>query len=182
MVFDLSRCHLFFSMCLLLVLKFVSQGSGDRPIVVLFGWAGAKHKHLDKYAELYRWGRSWNHSTNHLLEWENCQTIIVWTTRDHGCDTVQYILPTRFIFRHTDQVQIINSLSENWKKKPPNYFKVPEALQDVASHLSDNRRPLAIHCLSDTGVMTAQVGQIVQKWCFVDLLSKTNGAQGLKRK
>jgi len=30
------------------------KGSGDRPIVVLCGWAGAKHKHLDKYAQLYR--------------------------------------------------------------------------------------------------------------------------------
>jgi len=88
-----------------------SQGedSGDRPMVVLFGWAGAKHKHLDKYSKVYR---------------------------DLGCDTLQYILPTRFIFRHTDQV--------------------PEALGEVASHLSSNPRPLAVHCLSDTGVMTAQ--------------------------
>ena len=30
------------------------QGSEDRPMVVLFGWAGAKHKHLDKYAQIYR--------------------------------------------------------------------------------------------------------------------------------
>ena len=70
-------------------------------------------------------------------------------------------------------MQLINSLSQNWKrKKTPNYFKVPEALQDVASHLSDNRRPLAIHCLSDTGVMTAQVGQIVEK-SLVNHLSNT---------
>ena len=31
------------------------QGLGERPMVALFGWAGAKHKHLDKYAEIYRW-------------------------------------------------------------------------------------------------------------------------------
>ena len=54
MLFDLSDYNMFYSICPLLVLIFVSQGPGDRPVVVLFGWAGAKHKHLDKYAELYR--------------------------------------------------------------------------------------------------------------------------------
>ena len=117
MLFDLSDYNMFYSICPLLVLNFVSQGPGDRPVVVLFGWAGAKHKHLDKYAELYRWGRSWNDPTDHLVKWENFLTIIFWTTRDHGCDTVQYILPTRFIFRHTDQVLKINYLSLNWKGK-----------------------------------------------------------------
>ena len=117
MLFDLSDYNMFYSICPLLVLNFVSQGPGDRPVVVLFGWAGAKHKHLDKYAELYRWVRSWNDSTNHSLKWENFWTIIFWTTRDHGCDTVQYILPTRFIFRHTDQVQLIKFLSQNWNER-----------------------------------------------------------------
>ena len=23
--------------------------------MVLFGWAGSKHKHLDKYSQIYRW-------------------------------------------------------------------------------------------------------------------------------
>ena len=37
----------------------VKQGEGGegveaRPVVVVFGWAGAKHKHLDKYSQLYR--------------------------------------------------------------------------------------------------------------------------------
>ena len=76
--------------------------------------------------------------------------------RDLGCDTLQYILPTRFIFRHTDQVCIellIQSASYEWKL----LYQVPEALGEVASHLSSNPRPLAVHCLSDTGVMTAQV-------------------------
>ena len=103
--------------CSLSVLNIVSQGPGDRPVVVLFGWAGAKHKHLDKYAELYRWGRSWIDSTNRSPKWDNFRTIIFWTTRDHGCDTVQYILPTRFIFRHTDQVQLIKFLSQNWNER-----------------------------------------------------------------
>ena len=120
-------------------LHFVSQGSGDRPVVVLFGWAGAKHKHLDKYAEFYRSERSWNDSTYHSLKWENFRTIIFWTTRDHGCDTVQYILPTRFIFRHTDQVQPINSLSQNWRKK-----KKRNSLRIIFSKLEKKRNSLRI--------------------------------------
>ena len=72
------------------------QGSGERPMVVLFGWAGAKHKHLDKYAKIYRW----EIQTEVLIQIKKILIMI----RDLGCDTLQYILPTRFIFRHTDQV------------------------------------------------------------------------------
>ena len=55
-----------------------------------------------------------------------------------GCDTLQYILPTRFIFRHTDQVQ--------------------EAVEEVARYLQKRGVgvPLAVHCLSDTGCMCLQ--------------------------
>ena len=55
-----------------------------------------------------------------------------------GCDTLQYILPTRFIFRHTDQVH--------------------QALEDVAKYLKKRglSQPIAVHCLSDTGCMSFQ--------------------------
>ncbi len=43
----------------------------------MFGWAGANHKNLDKYARLYRAA---------------------------GCDTLAYYLPTRFIFANTADV------------------------------------------------------------------------------
>ena len=56
-----------------------------------------------------------------------------------GCASLQYILPTRFIFRHSDQVH--------------------EAMEDVASYLGQRgaSTPLIIHCLSDTGCMSFQV-------------------------
>ena len=55
-----------------------------------------------------------------------------------GCDTLQYILPTRFIFRHTDQVH--------------------QAMEDVAGHLKARGLmvPCVVHCLSDTGCMALQ--------------------------
>ena len=49
----------------------------ERPLVFLFGWAGATEKNLDKYAEVHR---------------------------KAGCDTFSYILPTRFIFSCTAEV------------------------------------------------------------------------------
>ena len=57
-----------------------------------------------------------------------------------GCTSLQYILPTRFIFRHSDQV--------------------PEAMEGVAAYLGQRpaSSPVLIHCLSDTGVMSFQVG------------------------
>jgi len=85
--------------------------SQSDPLVLIFGLAGATHKNLSKYSDVYR---------------------------ELGCDTLQYILPTRFIFKHSDQTH--------------------EAVEDVARYL--RRRgvssPLLIHCLSDTGVMTFQ--------------------------
>jgi hypothetical protein len=52
----------------------------DRPLVFVFGWAGASDKNLDKYAEIYR---------------------------KAGCDTMAYFLPTRFIFSATASVPLI---------------------------------------------------------------------------
>ncbi|XP_023335085.1 transmembrane protein 53 [Eurytemora carolleeae] len=46
--------------------------SKEKPLVILFGWAGANPKNLSKYGQLY----------SHL-----------------GCPTIEFILPTRFIFR-----------------------------------------------------------------------------------
>ena len=55
-----------------------------------------------------------------------------------GCDTLQYILPTRFIFRHTEQVH--------------------QAVEEVAKYLKQRglSQPTAVHCLSDTGCMCFQ--------------------------
>ena len=52
--------------------------------------------------------------------------------------TLQYILPPRFIFRHSEQAH--------------------EAVADVAKHLRMRgvSTPLLVHCLSDTGCMSFQ--------------------------
>ena len=54
------------------------------------------------------------------------------------CSTLQYILPTRFIFRHSEQAH--------------------EAVEDVAKYLRMRgvSTPLLVHCLSDTGCMSFQ--------------------------
>ncbi len=49
-----------------------SNSSESKPLVVLFGWAGASAKNLSKYGDVYR---------------------------NYGCPTIEFILPTRFIFR-----------------------------------------------------------------------------------
>ena len=50
---------------------------GQRPLVFIFGWAGATEKNMDKYSEIYRRA---------------------------GCDTMAYYLPTRFIMSATSSV------------------------------------------------------------------------------
>ncbi len=55
----------------------VVSSERDRPLAMVFGWAGASDKNLDKYAEIYRRA---------------------------GCDTLSYYLPTRFIFSCTADV------------------------------------------------------------------------------
>ena len=55
--------------------RFKSLEENKKPLVILFGWAGANGKHLSKYAEMYRRA---------------------------GCITLGYNLPTRFIFQITE--------------------------------------------------------------------------------
>jgi len=57
--------------------------------------------------------------------------------REAGCTTVQYILPVKYIFDYTE--------------------KVPELMKSFLIKLQDeeeiHKRPVYIHCLSDTGLM-----------------------------
>ena len=53
----------------------------DRPLVLLFGWAGANGKNLSKYSDIYR---------------------------KAGCITLGYNLPTRFIFQITEKTPFIS--------------------------------------------------------------------------
>jgi len=57
--------------------RFVGVRDGEEPLVLLFGWAGANKKNLEKYTDIYRRA---------------------------GCLTLSYNLPTRFIFEITSQV------------------------------------------------------------------------------
>jgi len=86
--------------------------SKHNPIVLLFGWGGASHKNLSKYSSIYLGA---------------------------GFTTVQYILPTRHIFRDTAQI--------------------PEVMGNLLMQLEKvdiYDRPVYVHCLSDTGVMCYQ--------------------------
>ncbi len=55
----------------------VLDTEAQKPLALVFGWAGANSKNLGKYAELYHGA---------------------------GCDTLAYYLPTRFIFNRTEDV------------------------------------------------------------------------------
>eukprot|EP00092_Neocalanus_flemingeri_P036765 GFUD01040025.1.p1 GENE.GFUD01040025.1~~GFUD01040025.1.p1 ORF type:complete len:379 (+),score=86.98 GFUD01040025.1:119-1255(+) len=55
----------------------VSKTGSTNSVVLLFGWAGASHKNLNKYSSIYL---------------------------EAGFTTVQFILSTRHIFRDTDQI------------------------------------------------------------------------------
>lgn len=98
------------------------SSSSNSPIVVVFGWAGSTHKNLDKYSSLYRRA---------------------------GCTTIQYILPTRHIFRDTAQIPEIMEQIYSQMKSP---------------FLSLSKRPIFLHCMSDTGVMCYQgLDHVLQK-------------------
>ena len=79
----------------------------DRPLVFVFGWAGANEKNLSKYAEIYQRA---------------------------GCSTMAYILPTRFIFRITEDVP-----------------RVAEQLLKAVEMEGLHNRPIFFHNMSDTG-------------------------------
>ena len=61
--------------------RFIDIEEKDRPLVLLFGWAGANGKNLSKYSDIYR---------------------------KAGCITLGYNLPTRFIFQITDKTPFIS--------------------------------------------------------------------------
>ena len=91
----------------------------QNPIVLMFGWGGASHKNLSKYSSIYL---------------------------EAGFTTVQYILPTRHVFRDTAQT--------------------PEVMGNLLMQLEKvdiHERPVYIHCLSDTGVMCYQGMDVVRK-------------------
>jgi len=85
---------------------------GD-PLVLLFGWAGASHKNLSKYAHIYQRA---------------------------GCSTVQYNLPSKFIFNYTNMV--------------PHLMTSYMARLEGSLKLRD--RPILVHCMSDGGLMSYQ--------------------------
>ena len=60
-----------------LVIKEPVEPRRKAPLVLLFGWGGASHKNLAKYADIYL---------------------------EAGCTTAQYVLSTRHLFRDTAQI------------------------------------------------------------------------------
>ena len=93
--------------------------SNTKPVVLLFGWGGASHKNLGKYSSIYL---------------------------GVGFTTVQYILPTRHIFRDTAQIpHLMDCLLMQLEKV------------DIYD------RPVYVHCLSDTGVMCYQGMDVVRR-------------------
>jgi len=84
----------------------------QKPIALIFGWGGSSHKNVAKYSSIYQ---------------------------KAGCTTIQYVLPTRHLFRDTDQI--------------------PELMDNVLTQMEEYNileRPVYIHCLCDTGVMCYQ--------------------------
>merc|ERR1739838_213152 len=94
----------------------------EKPIALIFGWGGSSYKNINKYSSIYR---------------------------EAGCTTVQYVLPTRHLFRDTEQI--------------------PDLMDIVLTQLEEYNildRPVYIHCLCDTGVMCYQ---------GLDLTARTTG-------
>nr|ADD38055.1 Transmembrane protein 53 [Lepeophtheirus salmonis] len=57
--------------------KFRLEDTKLQPLILIFGWAGANHKNIEKYAKIYH---------------------------EAGCSTLSYIIPSRFIFLETIRV------------------------------------------------------------------------------
>jgi hypothetical protein len=80
--------------------KGLIKSESERPLVFVFGWAGASEKNLDKYAEIYR---------------------------NAGCDTLAYFLPTRFIFSCGSEVphltrKLLDVVQKEGLSKKPLFF------------------------------------------------------------
>jgi len=98
---------------------------GPPPLALLFGWAGASHRNLAKYSNIYL---------------------------DQGCTTAQLTLPTRHVFRETEQI--------------------PEVMSEMVDQLESvgvRERPLVIHCLSDTGAMCYQGLDLATRGAKLDI-------------
>jgi len=104
-----------------IIVKHQENATVRTPVAIIFGWGGASHKNVSKYSSIY-------YKT--------------------GCTTVQYILPTRHLFRDTDQI--------------------PDIMENILEQLDDMGlvgfgSPTFIHCLCDTGVMCYQGMDIAMK-------------------
>jgi hypothetical protein len=87
--------------------RFRGLPEDQRPVVLLCGWAGATPKNLHKYSEIYQRA---------------------------GCITLDYNLPSRFVFTETCEVPYIAK----------ELLKVIEAAKLL-------NKPLFLHLMSDTG-------------------------------
>ena len=63
--------------------RFKGVEEKDKPLVLLFGWAGANGKNISKYTNIYQ---------------------------KAGCITLGYNLPTRFIFQITEHTPYLSKL------------------------------------------------------------------------
>lgn len=76
--------------------RFKNVEEKDRPLVFLFGWAGATQKNLRKYTQIYQ---------------------------KAGCHTLGYNLPGRFVFIDTSEVPTI--AKEIYQVKSLHFFLFP---------------------------------------------------------
>ena len=80
--------------------RFKGVKEEDKPLVLLFGWAGANGRNLAKYTDIYR---------------------------KAGCITLSYNLPTRFIFQITENTpylskRLLDELEKAGVEKRPTFI------------------------------------------------------------